>query len=89
MRLDEMIGLARRELRSPDDKGMTRGHPLYPIALRAEVAAEDLIKAAKFALTNYYRNLHSEEKCGSPFMGDDEHEAIRLLSEAIVKAETL
>lgn len=91
MVLDEVIGRLRRALKVPGDpvSFMPRTHPDYNVALRAEVAAEDLLKAAKFALTNYHRNLHSEEKCGLPFMGDDEHEAIRLLSQAIVKAETL
>jgi hypothetical protein len=84
MHLEELIRKMRRELTVPRNTS-----PLYNAALRGEVAAEDLLKAAKFALTNYRRNLHSEEKIGIPFMGDDEHEAIRRLSEAIVKAETI
>lgn len=54
---------------------------------RLIAAAPDLIKAAEFALLNLMRNLHSEEVCGQPFMGDDEHEAIAILRAAIAKAK--
>lgn len=49
-------------------------------------AAPSLLKAAEFALSNLMRNLHSEEVCGQPFMCDDEHQAIAMLSAAIAKA---
>lgn len=49
-------------------------------------AAPDLLSAAKLALSNLRRNLASEEACGHPFMGDDEHEAITVLTAAIAKA---
>lgn len=49
-------------------------------------AAPCLYKAAQFALHNLHRNLHSEGVTGTPFMGDDEHEAIALLTAALAKA---
>lgn len=49
-------------------------------------AAPDLLAAAELALANLRRNLASEEVCGQPFMGDDEHEAISVLTAAISKA---
>lgn len=46
----------------------------------------DLLAAAQLALQNLHRNLASEEACGSPFMGDGDHEAIAVLASAIAKA---
>lgn len=57
--------------------------PIYAANARLIAASPILLQAARFALLNYLRNLNSEEECGKPFMGDDEHEAIKLLSEAI------
>lgn len=73
--------------------GQERGHKVT-IEQKAQMiadahlihAAQSLLMAAEFALTNLMRNLHSEEVCGQPFMGDDEHQAIAMLSAAIAKA---
>lgn len=53
---------------------------------RLMAAAPDLLEAAKIALAMLNRNLASEESCGQPFNGDDEHEAHRVLTAAIAKA---
>lgn len=53
---------------------------------RLIATAPCLLAAAELALANLMRNLASEEACGQPFMGDDEHEAIAVLSAAIAKA---
>ncbi|WP_093280794.1 hypothetical protein [Pseudoxanthomonas sp. CF125] len=52
---------------------------------RLIAAAPELLAAAQLALRNLHRNLASEEACGSPFMGDDDHEAIAALTAAIAK----
>lgn len=55
---------------------------------RLIAAAPELLSAAQNALQNLKRNLASQASCGLPHMGDDEHEAIRLLEAAITKATT-
>jgi len=48
-------------------------------------AAPELFEACQDALSTFKRQLDSEEK-GIGFCGDDEHESIRLLEEALAKA---
>jgi hypothetical protein len=47
----------------------------------------ELISAARIALSNLERNLHSEEACGSPFMGDDDHAAIAILRNVLKRCD--
>lgn len=46
-------------------------------------AVRELVRAAKLADANYARNQHSDETCGSIFMGDEEHEAWTALRSAL------
>jgi hypothetical protein len=47
----------------------------------------ELISAARIALSNLERNLHSEEACGSPFMGDDDHAVITILRNVLKRCD--
>lgn len=53
---------------------------------RLIAAAPELLDACRVALSNLQRNLASEVSIGEPFMGDDEHEAMLVLTTAIAKA---
>lgn len=55
-------------------------------AERRVAEAESVCRAV---LGTFQRNLASEEACGQPFMGDDEHEAIRLLTKFLTKETPL
>lgn len=62
-----------------DALGLQRAHMVKALPL--------LIPAAREALATFKRQLLSERSCGLPFCGDDEHEAIRLLTAALACAE--
>ncbi len=53
---------------------------------RLIAAAPDLLDACRIALAMLNRNLASEESCGQPFNGDDEHETHSALTAVIAKA---
>lgn len=58
------------------------------LAKEREVRAQ-LVAAASETLSTLRRQLASEEACGSPVCGDDEHEAIRLLNAALLAAKEI